>query len=95
MKNTFRLIIAVLLAALICVSCVTANEESGAENSAVSVAPSVSDEISEESEESIPEVNLQAMAVATIGSSGDILVHNGVRKSGYDASAGVFAQRSI
>ncbi len=90
MKNTFRLIIAVLLAALICVSCVTENEESVAENSAVSVAPSVSDEISEESEESIPEVNLQAMAVATIGSSGDILVHNGVRKSGYDASAGVF-----
>lgn len=90
MKNAFRLIIAVLLAALICASCVSGSEESVTDISEASGLHSVSDDISEVSEESVPEVNLQATAVATIGSSGDILVHNGVRNSGYDSSTGTF-----
>ncbi len=32
----------------------------------------------------------KVVATATVGSSGDILIHNGVRQSGYDASTGVF-----
>ena len=90
MKNAFRLIFAALLAVLICASCVSGPEESIADISEVSGLPSVSDEISEISEVSEPERNLQTMAVATIGSSGDILVHNGVRNSGYDSSTGSF-----
>ncbi len=30
------------------------------------------------------------VATATVGSSGDILIHNGVRQSGYDAASGAF-----
>lgn len=90
MKNVFRILVAVLAAALICVSCTPGNNESTVVPG-VSDAGSVSADISVLPEESVePEINLQTVATASVGSSGDILVHNGVRRSGYDSSTGTF-----
>ncbi len=83
MKKLFFSLLAFLLAALMCVSC-----GEGGNINWVSVPPasdssevsggaadtSVSDEVSEQQ-------NLQAVTTVTIGSSGDVLIHNGVRAS--------------
>lgn len=89
MKKVLCSILILLLISALFTAC-QPEDESSAGNESVNVSDTSFGEVSEESEESIPEVNMQAVAVGSVGSSGDILVHNGVRKSGYDPATGTF-----
>lgn len=89
MKKVLSSILILLLISVLCASCNPSDEPSDSEQS-VNVSDVSSGSVSEYSEESEPEVNLRTVAVGSIGSSGDILVHNGVRKSGYDSATGTF-----
>lgn len=89
MKKILYSFIAVLLVCVISASCDIPTDVSQS-NSSASSESDVSSAVSEISEESIPEINLQITSLASIGSSGDILVHNAVRTSGYDSATGKF-----
>ena len=89
MKKILYSFIALLLVCVISASCDIPADVSQNNSSAESDS-NVSSAVSEISEESIPEINLQITSLASIGSSGDILVHNAVRTSGYDSATGTF-----
>lgn len=89
MKKTCTLILIFILATALCVSCqnVPGNVSSTEQES---TSQGNTSEVSEISEYVEPERNLQTVAIASVGSSGDILVHNAVRTSGYNATTGTF-----
>ena len=89
MKKTISLILIFIFAVLVCASCQQIPTEVSTPGE-VSTPSDNSSEISEVSEYVEPERNLQTVAIASIGSSGDILVHNAVRTSGYDSATGTF-----
>ena len=89
MKKTISLILIFIFAVLVCASCQQIPTEVSTPGE-VSAPSDNSSDISEVSEYVEPERNLQAVAIASIGSSGDILVHNAVRTSGYDSATGTF-----
>lgn len=91
MKRLVALIMLIMLFAVSvsagCVPLPPTDTSNGAVSSAVSDAVSGSETSPEESFE---EPSLGAVSTAVIGSSGDILIHNGVRKSAYVSETGEY-----